>query len=552
MANILIIDDADGYRELCLRYLPEHTFEPPARNYQEASAALARRGREIDLVLLDVHFDIDADQLLPADRSGLKGSEAAIQEQLRRTQGFKILEALRPRYPDLPVIVMTSVDDLPIGLDADRLDAENYTYLLDDDYLNARSLRMQIDAVLSDTEEARDDGRFYWGTTRTMRGLRQRLEVLARGQLPLIVGGPTGVGKSLLAREYIHERSGRRGEFVAVDLSTIPADLMAAHLFGVVKGAYTGATAARDGVIRRAKGGTLFLDEIGNLSLELQKSLLLVLQDHRYRPVGSVDEEVADVKLVVATNEDLGARVRAGAFREDLWMRLNPATAIRLPSLKERRDEFDSLMEYFVQRVCEGGYNRDLLTRYAGRHGLDGAGLRVRVATRTPSQASPDTLTFLLHRSSAKLLREFEWPGNFRQFEMVLSNLVTFTLVGLVERDDTTRDVVDAAKDPRVDLVPFPVKTVSELLQGFEDPSRADDEDDGAGVTVRLRANDTLNAVSCDVERQYLEQLYLRHEGDLEAMAAALLGDEGAGRKIQLRMNQLGIRLRVLRQRVRS
>ena len=123
MANILIIDDADGYRELCLRYLPEHTFEPPARNYQEASAALARRGREIDLVLLDVHFDIDADQLLPADRSGLKGSEAAIQEQLRRTQGFKILEALRPRYPDLPVIVMTSVDDLPIGLDADRLDS---------------------------------------------------------------------------------------------------------------------------------------------------------------------------------------------------------------------------------------------------------------------------------------------------------------------------------------------------------------------------------------------------------------------------------------------
>ena len=91
-----------------------------------------------------------------------------------------------------------------------------------------------------------------------------------------------------------------------------------------MKGAYTGATSSREGVFQKARGGTLFLDEIGNLGLELQKSLLLVLQDRRFRPVGAVEEEVADVKLVVATNEDLGALVRRGTFREDLWMRLNP------------------------------------------------------------------------------------------------------------------------------------------------------------------------------------------------------------------------------------
>ena len=156
----------------------------------------------------------------------------------------------------------------------------------------------------------------------------------------------------------------------------------------------------------------------------------------------------------------------------------------------------------------------------------------------------------MLHPSSARALREFSWPGNFRQFEMVLSNLVSFTLVGLVEREHEMQEL-GAADGRRVDLIPFPVKTVAELLRGF---SVSEDGDESAERTlsVRIAPGDSLNAVSCDVERQYLEQLYLASEGSLEQMAEVLLADSGAGRKVQLRMNQLGIKLRVLQRKVRG
>ncbi|MEM6292157.1 MAG: sigma 54-interacting transcriptional regulator, partial [Myxococcota bacterium] len=369
MSRILIIDDEDKYFELCQRHISEHEFLPPVRNYNDAKAVLDARGDEIDLVLLDVHFDIPDDELLPVDKTELLAGKDAkrAMERLRRGQGLHILDALRRRAPDLPVIVMTSQDDLPIEADSERLQAEDYTYLLDDEYLDARSLRLQMENILARRTKpvGVEDEPFYWGETSRMQGIRRRLSILARGQMPIILLGATGTGKSLLAREFIHARSQREGPFVAVDLSTIPDDLMAAHLFGVVKGAYTGATMSRDGVLSHAQGGTLFLDEIGNLSLDVQKSLLLVLQERRYRPVGSVDEKIADVKLVVATNENLVEMVRDGKFREDLYMRLNPATAMRLPSLTERKDDFSTLLEVFVGRVALELYNADLLRQYA-------------------------------------------------------------------------------------------------------------------------------------------------------------------------------------------
>ena len=112
-----------------------------------------------------------------------------------------------------------------------------------------------------------------------MRQVRQRLSTLARGRLPVTLTGPTGTGKSLIARHFIHPKSGRRGKFVSVDLATLPKDLVAAHLFGSLRGAYTGSVADRAGAFEQANGGTLFLDEIGNLSIEVQKMLLTVLQE---------------------------------------------------------------------------------------------------------------------------------------------------------------------------------------------------------------------------------------------------------------------------------
>jgi len=554
MPSILIIDDEDSYLELCKRYMPEHTFVAPARNYREAADILRRQGDHIDLVLLDVHFDIPEVELLPFDKAALlaKGDANKAIERLRRSQGLHILAAIRERYPDLPVIVMTSRDDLPLETDAERLQAEDYTYLLADDYLDARSLKLQIDAILARRERpaATDDEPFFWGVTNGMANLRRRLSILARGRLPIIIQGATGTGKSLVARELIHPRSQRPGPFVAVDLSTLPTDLMAAHLFGVVKGAYTGATSSRDGVLARAHGGTLFLDEIGNLSLELQKSLLLVLQEGVYRPVGAVKENATDIKIVVATNENLGALVRAGRFREDLYMRLNPATAVTLPSLHERRDDFEELLAWFMRQVVAEAYNRDLLAQYCEQRGLV-ATSPISVGRGVPPRYDARRIHFLLHPSSFKLLHDFEWPGNFRQFAMTLSNLVTFTLVELVERAEKIEP--EGSSEGRPDVIPIPPKIVSDLLRPMTPPEAPDAQVMAIGgprtLTLEIPAAESLNAVSCAVERQYLELLYERSAGDLGRMAELLLGDEGGGRKVQLRMNQLGIKLRSLKRR---
>ncbi|NVB42548.1 sigma-54-dependent Fis family transcriptional regulator [Pseudenhygromyxa sp. WMMC2535] len=567
MSSILIIDDEDKYLELCRRFMPEHDFVGPARNYREAAQLLARERRRVDLVLLDVHFDIPEADLLPEDKAALlaKGDRQRGVERLRRSQGLRILDRLRGRYPDLPVIVMTALDDLPLEADAERLHAEDYTYLLDDEYLDARALKVQVEGILArDQRPTEDDGPFYWGTAGAMVDLRRRAAILARGQLPIIIQGETGTGKSLLAREYIHPHSGRTGPFVAVDLSTIPSELMGAHLFGVVKGAYTGASSSREGVLARAHGGTLFLDEIGNLSLELQKSLLLVLQEGRYRPIGSVEERVADVKLMVATNENLALMVREGRFREDLYMRLNPATAVTLPSLRQRRDDFQHLLEFFLDRVCQGGYNRDLLEQYAAQRGLwipeQGERVRISVGRKVPARMDLRRIHLLLHQNSYKLLQDFGWPGNFRQFEMVLSNLVTFTLVELVDRVEQIEPEAEAGEiDARPDVIVIQPRTIRDLLRPFaeagldaapgsgEDEAGLEEVDGGLSMRMLVAPGESLNAVSCEVERQYLERLYLHFGGDLSRVAEFLLADAAAGRKVQLRMNQLGIKLRALK-----
>jgi DNA-binding NtrC family response regulator len=570
VSSILIIDDEDKYLELCRRFMPEHEFLGPARNHREATEILARSRRSIDLVLLDVHFDIAADDLLPEDKSALfgkpgMGDAERTLERLRRSQGLRILDRLRGRYPDLPVIVMTSLDDLPLEADAERLNAEDYTYLLDDEYLDARALKVQVEGILARAERpTEDDGPFYWGTAVAMADLRRRVAILARGQLPIIIQGETGTGKSLLAREYIHPHSQRTGAFMAVDLSTIPSELMGAHLFGVVKGAYTGASSSREGVLARAHGGTLFLDEIGNLSLELQKSLLLVLQEGRYRPVGSVEERVADIKLVVATNENLAQMVRAGRFREDLYMRLNPATAVTLPSLRQRRDDFQHLLEFFIERVCQSGYNRDLLVQYAEQRQLgmpaEHERLRVTVGRKVPARPDARRIHMLLHQNSYKLLQDFSWPGNFRQFEMVLSNLVTFTLVELVDRVEQIEPTEhgDGELDARPDVIVIQPRTIRDLLRpfaeaGLGEPATASEDAelhvDAGGLRLSLRVGpaESLNAISCEVEKQYLERLYHHFAGDLSRVAEFLLADPESGRKVQLRMNQLGIKLRELK-----
>jgi DNA-binding NtrC family response regulator len=531
MADILIVDDQDRYTELCKRTMPEHRYRGPARSWREAAEILARARGRVDLVLLDVHFDIPAENLVGYE-ADLPAREVG---RLRGRQGLEILGAMRSRYPDLPVILMTSRDELALEGPAERLRAEEYTYFLDDEYVDARSLQAQISSIVEAQEGREADGPVFWGRSFAMRRLRQRLEVLARGRLPVVLQGSTGTGKSLIARHFLHPRSGRSGRFVAVDLSTLPTELMAAHLFGSVKGAYTGSVGDRVGAFETAHGGTLLLDEIANLTDDAQKMLLSVLQEGTVTRLGDLKERPVDVKLVAASNQDLAEQVRAGEFRADLYMRLNPAAAVRLPSLKERALDLDRFLAFCIAQALEGPYLRGLVETYRSQHGLGPGRVRVHTGGSIPA---PDgnAIVFLFPERAMRLLRRHTWPGNLREFAMTVENAVLFALSEMIGVDG----------GDRVDVIQVRPKLVRDLLANVPSAEEAP-EGDGWVTAVTIRPDESLNKVSLACERQYFRQLYLREKGDFGAMARVLLGDESHARKVQLRFNQIGLKVRELK-----
>ncbi len=543
MADILVVDDQDRTLELCRRAMPEHTWHGPSRSWKQANAELKRLKRKVDLVLLDIHFDIDADELLGLPEE----PDARDIKRAQRRQGIEILAALRRGRPDLPIVLMTARGGVGLEQAADRHRAEEYTYFLDDEDIDARSLRAQVEGILRARRGTLADGPIYWGRSLEMRRTRQRLITLAKGRLPVILGGPTGTGKSLVARHFVHPRSGRKGKFVAVDLSTLPRDLMAAHLFGSVRGAYTGSVADRRGAFEEADGGTLFLDEIGNLSEEMQRMLLTVLQEGALTRLGDTRERKVDVKLVVATNEDLSDLVRRGRFRADLYMRLNPACTVSLPPLRERAADLDSLLVFCAEQSLSQDHVLELCGEYRDAVGLPDGDIVVCIGEDVPEPVR-GRLVLLFPDRTLDLLRRHRWAGNLRELAMTVENTLTFSLAEAASAGAAPGRKGRAA-ETRADVVQVRPKLVRDLLLAVGGLSD-EETDTGWPVDVRVRAHDGLNKVAQDVERQYFTQLYLREKGDFAAMAGVLLGDVDAARKVQLRFNQLGLKVRELKDRL--
>ena len=230
------------------------------------------------------------------------------------------------------------------------------------------------------------------GEGTAMTALLRQMRRVAETEATVLLRGESGTGKSLVARA-LHHNSGRsRGPFIHVDCTTLPEGLMENELFGHERGAFTGAVERTPGKVAAAEGGTLFLDEIGDLPLALQSKLLTLLQDRSYTPVGGTARREADIRFVAATNRDLEAAVRNGAFREDLYYRLR-VVELRVPTLRERgRDDLTRLIEHFVERA-------------ARRH------------SREIRRVAPDALERLLHHP---------WPGNVRELENCLEAAVIF------------------------------------------------------------------------------------------------------------------------------
>jgi two-component system, NtrC family, response regulator PilR len=203
------------------------------------------------------------------------------------------------------------------------------------------------------------------GESELMRAVKSRIVKVSGSMAPILIQGESGTGKELVARA-VHACSHRAGgPFVAVNCSAIPENLLEAEFFGARKGAYTGSAQDRQGYFQAAKNGTLFLDEIGDLPLAMQSKLLRAIQERMVRPLGSPQEDAVDVRIVSATHKDLGAEVKAGTFRQDLYYRLN-VIEIGVPALRDRRDDLPALCTALLARIChESGFSLPTLSKSA-------------------------------------------------------------------------------------------------------------------------------------------------------------------------------------------
>ncbi len=306
--------------------------------------------------------------------------------------GSAVVEAAVARYPDIIAIVVTgygTVKDAVEAIKRGALDFVSKPFQIDellhvlDSALEQRRLRSE-NAYLRAQLEARYRFEGIVGKSRAMTHLFQLLETVAATNSTLLITGETGSGKEVVARAIHHNGPRRMHRFVALNCSAIPETLLEAELFGHVRGAFTGAIANRQGRLEQAHKGTLFLDEVGTMSPGLQMKLLRVLQEREFERVGDSHTTKVDVRVIAATNNDLGRMVADGQFREDLFYRLN-VIPVQLPPLRERKEDIPLLVQHFLER-------------FAAEDG----------STRPPLTVSQEAMRHLM---------AYSWPGNVRQLE---------------------------------------------------------------------------------------------------------------------------------------
>ena len=572
MPRILVVDDRDETVAMCHRQLPQFDYltrcDRPipcqvceerdrgctlkcAHDYGEAAEVLGKATTLPELVILDLHFAVPENRLLPEDKSHLpvepKARRQAV-ETLRRRQGLLILERLRKDWPSLPVVMLTTTDT-ELGSAGPR---DPLVYFCANEIVDSRSLAAEIVRALA-TSQSVQEGAVFWGTSPAVAELRRSIDILARSPLPILVEGETGTGKSFLAEHVIHPRSGAKGPLVVTDLSTIPSSLLPAHLFGTRRGAYTGAVEAHAGVFEQAHGGTLFLDEIANLDLELQRQLLLVLERGQVTRLGDSKARPAAPKLVAATNQDLAQLVRQGGFRNDLYMRLDPAMRLWVPPLRERREDLPELVRFVLLETLRSEGLRPLVRQFLARfptvRDFNDEASGVFFGRPKATFATPDGFSVFLSRAALAHLAEHDWPGNVRELRLFAVNALVHAISSHLDAAVETMPVQRAPA-----ILTISDALVLRLLRGASErtnavrPARPPSAGDrGRRIEIELPRAASFARLSAEVERQYLRSLYASTNGDLAKMAHELLGDKGTARQVHLRLNQLGLRLRELR-----
>ena len=392
--TVLVVDDEEGVRASIRAILEETCDVLEAGNGAEALEVM--KAHEIDLVMLD--------QKMPGEA------------------GIDVLPRIKAADPSAVVVIATAVREVRTAVEALKRGAYDYLtkpfdvddiIMLAQRALDKRALEREVLYLRSALAGGPTDAGGVAGSFERMVGrhpemarIYQLITQIASTPTTVLITGESGTGKELVARA-IHARSERRAQsFVAVNVAAIPETLLESELFGHEKGAFTGAHAKKLGRFELAHGGTVFLDEIGTLRLDLQAKLLRVLQEREIERLGGVRPVPVDVRILAATNVNLRSAVRARAFREDLYYRLN-VVPIHVPPLRERREDIAALVQHFVKKIARE-CNRDV-------RGVSVGALEV--------------------------LTRYDWPGNVRELENVLHRAVVLARGPVIQLQDVPLDV---------------------------------------------------------------------------------------------------------------
>jgi len=387
---VLIVDDEESARAFCLDALTELGFD--ARGAESAGRALALlESGEFDIVLADLRMP------------GMSGVE--------------LLRTVRQTYPEIDVVLMTGFGTIPSAVQAMKQGAYDYlTKPLKLEDLKRVFLRLvEKQELAAENRLLREQVKTHQGfasligTSPKMQKVYRLILKVAHKRHPVLVMGESGTGKELVARAIHAYSPWQKKPFVPVDCGALTPALIESELFGHVRGAFTGATQSRLGLLATAQGGTVFLDEVAELPVELQSKLLRALQEREIKPIGSNERTRLDARIIAATNQDLEAAIRRGDFRKELFFRLD-VVSIKIPPLRERKSDIPLLVHYFIERHS-------------------GSGEKV-------SGISPDAMSRLM---------TYEWPGNVRELENCVQRALALGAGALIQVKDLPSNVLQPA-----------------------------------------------------------------------------------------------------------
>jgi two-component system NtrC family response regulator len=454
--TVLIVDDEKNYPLILSAVLEEEGYD----------TLTALSGAEA-LDILD-HSDVDlvlTDMKMPA------------------MDGIELLERIKAKDPDLPVIMMTAHGTVEKAVEAMQKGAYNYIEKpFDNDSLiiYAGKAIAMFRVVKENRRLLRDAASQYRfgnivGKSQKMRSVFETIRKVAPSSATVLVEGESGTGKELVARAIHYNSSRGEKPFIAVNCSALAESLLESELFGHERGAFTGAVSRKKGRFEIADSGTLFLDEIGELSSNLQVKLLRVLQEKMFERVGGVKPITVDIRVIAATNKNLKEEVGAGRFREDLFFRLN-VVPILLPPLRQRPEDIRPLVEHFIRK-------------YAAEH-----------KRQSPVRG--------LDRDVERLFFDYTWPGNVRELENVIERAMIMCSGDAIEESDLPRDFKES------------VYNVLHI----------------EGIPADAKLNDTLALI----EKKMVERA-LKLTDNVQSQAAALLGIGKSGLNWKIKKFKLDV-----------